>query len=253
MLLNRSKFTKKLILRLFSSPLTLVPVLAGFTDLLVLWTFNLNSGMGIFAGLAGILGGLGIFLSRLFLDDRVRKETLEAFENDAERGREQRLDALDQRLCADDDPRTEACLRDLRELAKAFQQGFSWRDTLNSRATLDILAGVEQIFTQCVHSLEKTLDLWYSARKMHTSEARRAILDQRERILEDVTESIRELGKILVGIQGIGTEGKTGFSELARIRAELDRSLEVAKRVNRRMLALDKEIGLSGTDGENIK
>jgi hypothetical protein len=245
---DRSGFRKKLLLRLFSSPLTLLPVLAGVTDLLVLWTFGLRSGMGIFVGIAGILGGVGIFLTRLLLDGSVGKETIEAMAREMEEERERALDDMDRRLAADGDPRTKRSMRDLRELARVYRQGLPCSESLQSSATFDILSGVEQLFNRCVLSLEKTLDLWYTARRMSTREARKPILDQRERIIEEIGESVKQLGTILGGIQDLGTGEGTGESDLTRLREELNRNLEVARRVTRRMEDLSKDIDFGRTE-----
>ncbi len=251
--LDRAAVKKKLVLRLLSSPLTMLPVLAGITDLLVLWTFSIDSGAGIFAGIAGILAGLGIFLTRLFLDDAASKDAIEALEKEVQKERERTLDELDRKLADDGDPRTEGSLRDLRALAAAFQKGSSWSDSLNSGSTFDILAGVDQLFNRCVLSLEKTLDLWYTASKMTTSEARSAILNQRAQIIDEVCESIKQLGKILAGIRSISAGESTGDSELARIRSELDRGLEVATRVTQRMQALDREMGINRSEDVGLR
>ena len=100
------------------------------------------------------------------------------------------------------------------------------------------------MFTRCVLSLEKTLKLWYTARDMTSLEAREAILNLRERIIEDVSKSTNQLGRILAGIQSIDVQDGDDDSELAHIRAELDRSLEVAKMVEKRMQSLDRELDI---------
>jgi hypothetical protein len=242
-ILDRSAFTRRFITRLASHPWTLLPFLGGITDLLALWTFNIQSPPAAFAGLAAVLLSLGVFLTRVVTgSENVAKQVLEDMEKEAVRQRERTLDDLDRKLSADGDSRTEKCLRDLRALAGAFQRDKAWLSTLNTRSTFDILSGVEQLFMRCVQYLEKTLQLWYTARDMSTPEARDVILAERERILEDVTASIRQLGKILAGIQRLGvSEGEAG-SDLARIRDELDQSLEVAKAVEKRMKDLEREL-----------
>ncbi len=243
--LDESKFKSKLLVSYLSSPMVLLPFLVGITDLLALWTFSIDSGMGIFAGIAGILGGLGFFLTKLLAgDEKATGKVLEKLEKEALEEWEKSLDDLDRKLAADGDPRTETCLRDLRTLAQAFQTKKEWTFSLNSRSTFDILSGVERLFSQCIRYLEKSLDLWYTSQKMTTEDARKPLLVQREKIIEDVGISIRQLGSILADIQGLGTEDSTTDSELTRIREELDRSLDVARTVNKRMKSLDREIGM---------
>jgi hypothetical protein len=242
-ILDRAAFRRKLVLRLLASPLTLAPLLLGLTDLLALWAFSISSGMGVFAGLTGILGGLGIFLTRLFVDRGVGEEVVAALEKEATAAREASLDELERRLSADGDPRDNQSLRELRTLARVFRERFSRPERLGSAATVEILSGVDELFDRCVRSIEMTLDLWYTAHEMGAGEARDAVLERREQILTEVGASIRQMGRILAGLQHLQAEDGGAESELARLRQELGQSLEVAKRVSRRMQQIDREIG----------
>ncbi|MEO0814295.1 MAG: hypothetical protein AAFY60_15640, partial [Myxococcota bacterium] len=78
------------------------------------------------------------------------------------------------------------------------------------------------------------------AGKMSSAEARQPLLDERERILADVGQCITQLGKMYASIQGLRGRGQEN-DELARVRGELDRSLEVAARVQERMRSWDQE------------
>lgn len=239
---NKADFRKKYLLKLLASPICLFPFLAGVTDLLVLWTFSIGSGIALFAGIAGMLAGLGIFFTRLVAGSgSLVKDVLAGIQQEALAEREKALDNLDNRLVADGDPRTESSLRDLRTLAAAFEKGRSWTGALKTSSTVDILSGVNQLFQQCVVSLEKTLELGYTAAQMTTKTAREPILKERERIITEVSESIRQLGGVLASIQALETDGTAHDSELADIRRELDQNLEVAKKVKERMESLEKE------------
>ena len=247
--LDRSKFNRKFLLRLFASPYSLAPFLAGWTDLLALWTFDVKSGPAVFVGIACILASLGIFLTRLALGKQeLGKKVMEDMQKEAEQSREKALDDLDRKLVADGDPRTEKSLRDLRVLARSFQQS-GWSASFESSAVFDILSGVEQLFRQSVAALEKSLQLWYIASQMASARARRPIIEERERIIADVGKSTEQLGRILAGVQTLGAGGTEEESRLAGIREELDQSLEVAKNVARRMRSLDRELDGKYDDG----
>jgi hypothetical protein len=84
---------------------------------------------------------------------------------------------------------------------------------------------------------------------MSTPEAREPVLAQREKMIADVTESIRQLGKVLAGIEALKA-GESVHSDLARIRGELDQRLAVAKKVEERMRSLEKQIEPSGAEPE---
>lgn len=242
---DNDRFRKKVFLKLAADPFFLVPFLAGVTDLLTLWTFTLGSGIALFAGIAAILGAAGYFFTRLVLGKRsLAKEALESLQQEARAEREKKLDDLDRRLSVDGDPRTETCLRDLRALATAFEEGRSAMSALNTGSTVDILAGVDQLFSRCVLSLEKTLELGYTAERMTSAAAREPILQERERIIAEVMKTIPQLGHMLAAIQALELDGSTRDSELANIRRELDQSLEVAKKVKERMQSMEKEFDL---------
>ncbi len=248
---TRSKFRKKFFLKLLSRPLCLFPFLTGVTDLLILWAFSIPSGIGIFAGIACVLGAVGYFLTNLVAGNpSLTQNVLETLQRETMVDREKALDELDARLAADGDPRTENSLRDLRAMARAFEKGKSWSGVLNSPATLDILSGVDQLFKQCVFSLENTLDLRYTASEMATAVARNPILAKRERIIEEVAESISKLGNVLANIQLLGMDDTSRESDLARIRKELDQNLEVARKVKQRMRTLENEVH-HHNEGEN--
>jgi len=241
--IDEKQFKKKYLLKLLASPLCLFPFLVGATDLILLWAFSIWSGAALFAGIAGILGAVGVFLTRLVTNNRtLTKEVLVSIQQDALRERDKNLDALDRRLSADGDPRTESCLRDLRTLAQAFEKGRSWTGALNDRSTIDILSGVDQLFKRSVRSLEKTLELRSTAAQMINKAARKPILQERERIIIEVAKSIQQLGKVLASIKTLELGDGSRESELANIRSELDQSMEVAKKVKERMNSLEREI-----------
>lgn len=247
--LSEGDFKKRVLLKLVSSPWTLWPFLLGITVLLVVWAFSLVSGVAVFAGLLSLLGSVGVFFTRYLLgNESLAKRVVEEIQKDAQEERIRALDDLDDRLSRARDGRPRTALRDLRALMKAFHEEGSWTSSVNASSTFDILSKVEELCNQCVLSLEKTLDLSRIAQQMATPEAREPILEEREKIIQDVFESIRQLGKILAGIQGLGVgEGEEG-SRLARVREDLDRSLEVARVVEKRMQSLDREIHGSGPE-----
>ncbi|HNT34839.1 MAG TPA: hypothetical protein PKH07_07565 [bacterium] len=241
--LDRDEFRKRFLMEMVCHPLSLYPFVLGATLLMASWALTLRSGIAVFAGLAAILGSVGAFCTRLLLGSELTaRKVVEQLEKEVQDERERSLDDLERRLGSDEDPRTEAALRDLRTLAKAFRETREWSDSLKAQPTLDILSGVEQLFARCVVLLERTLTLWYTARKITSSEARKPILDQREQIIADIGESIKQLGSILAGIQAIRVGDSGDRSDIRQIRHELDQSLEVAKMVEKRMQAFNQDI-----------
>jgi hypothetical protein len=241
-MLDKGDFKKRLLLRLATRPTTLVPLLVGATIMLLGWGFGVNAGLLLFAAVACVLGAFGVFFTKLILgDDVLANSIIETMRKDANNEREQSLDKLDGRLVEDGDPRTQACLRDLRALTKAFNDARAPETKLSSSTTFDFASGVEKLFDRCVQSLEQTLDLWQTAERMVTVDARKPVLDQRERMLGEVCQSIRQLGEVLAGLQSLRVGDGSG-QELARIREELDERLTVAKKVEERMRSLEEQL-----------
>ncbi|MEM6533738.1 MAG: hypothetical protein AAF654_14035 [Myxococcota bacterium] len=238
--MDRERFRRKYMLRLATAPAVFAPVVGGLSTLLAGWALDMP-GFIPFAGLAAALVGLGTFATKLFSgDERQAKAALNELESEVETERERELDRLADRLSQDRDERDERLLRDLRNLANEFKRDDFWPDELNSTSTFDLMNGVETLFAGCVDSLERQVRLVEIARNMSTQEARQPLVDERERILKEVGECIAQLGKMYSSIQGLRGQGEEN-AELARVRGELERSLEVASRVQERMHAWDRE------------
>lgn len=233
---------RKMLLGMLASPATVMPFLIGVTGLLGTWALDMRPDVGILLGLIGVLGSGGMFLTQLLVrgEDFARRAIKEA-QLEAQQDRERMLDELDGRLSADQDPRTESALRDLRSLAEALDelQAEGVID-LDAPAVIEIRAGTEHLITQCITYLERSLSLWHTGQKMATNAARKPILEQREKIVKEVFQSIRQLGKLHVALQNLST-GVDQVTDLARIRDELDQNLAVAKRVDERMKALEDQ------------
>ena len=106
-----------------------------------------------------------------------------------------------------------------------------------TRALSRRLHRVRQLFDYSVHSLEQTLQLGDTAKILHLPEARRPLLEQREKIIADIQAGIQQLGNTLAALQRIGA-GDQSNRELSRLRDELDQSLEIASRVEARLNTL---------------
>ncbi len=239
--LDEKRLRRKMYLKLLSSPMTLVPMMAGVSAIAGSWAMDANLGVGLFVGLAALMIAGGAFMTRLIVaGESTAKKAIEELRHERLAEQEKELDELIARLKEDGDKRTEAALGDLRAIAEAFEKEDLWSDGLNSKSAFDIMDGVGRLFDRCVTSLEKTLHLWQLAGKMQTKAARRPILEQREEIIGEVARSIAQLGKILVDVQKF--EGTTeSAAGLGRLRDELDQSLNFAKQVDEKVKMLDRE------------
>ena len=246
---DEKQLRKKVLLRLLGSPLTVAPFMLGMTSLTAVWALDLKPGIGLFAGLAGILAACGIFFTRLLLSgEKITQEAAAELDREEQAAKQKALDDLERHLAAaDSDPRPETALRDLRALVTAFEEFQGASDDFSLSSAVDIQSMVNQLFDQCVQSLEHTAKLWQTARQLNTPAARQPILTQREKIIADVQGSIKQLSDTLVALQNLGaSNGST--PELARIRDELDQSLAVAKRVDARLNSLVKDLDVKAQE-----
>ena len=245
-MLDEKKLKKKILLRVLGSPVAVLPFMLGVTSITATWALNWNPAIGLFAGLAGILGACGAALTRLLISgEKITRQVSSELTREEQEAKQKALDELDQQLSsADKDPRPEAALRDLRALLKAFEETQAQASELNFSTAIDIQLMAERMFDQCVQSLDQTSRLWQTAQKLHALAARKPLLDQREKIIADVQAGIKQLSGALVALQTSGSGGGS-TAELSRIREELDQSLAVAKVVEERVNSLVKEAGFT--------
>jgi len=245
-MLDERTLKRKVLLRTLGSPLTILPFMIGITTMTAAWAFGWQGGLAWFAGLAGLLGSGGAFITKLLLSgDQLASRIASELRTEEQQAQQTALDDLDRRLTiSDQDPRPETALRDLRELLKVFKSTTPEETRVNITSIFDIQSMASQLFHQCVRSLEQTDKLWHTAQKLNSTDARTPILQQREELIADVQTSIKHLSDTLVKLQTLST-GDASTAELKRIREELDHSLAIAKRVDARMSSLVKETGLS--------
>ena len=238
-MIDNRQIRKRLLLRHLSSPIVLAPFLFGVTMLAGAWTFVewKAAGLAAFAGLAGLVGAGGVFLTKLFLgSEKASAQIFQEMESDEIARKERELDQLERWLeSSDDDPRPEKALRDLRALVRVFQENKVRSGKSHQLASLmDIHSRVIELFDHCVELLEQTIQLWETAASLHTPAARKPILSQRETIIDDVQGSVRQLSAALVGLKQFGA-GNASTDRLKQMRGELDQSLKIAKTVETRV------------------
>jgi len=220
---------RKVYLDIFASPGTLLPVAAGLTALIGSWAVDGNAILN-FAGVAGLLTGLGVLATRLILGlDQI---TQRAYEHVVDRQRRQQEDSLERlhtRLLTDEDPRTQTCLQELRHVYGRLQEQVA-QGRVNA-AAYSVIEGVDQIFQTTVAQLEHSVELWETAKTMRGS-ARQKVLQQRDDIVREICLTVDHVGQTMQRFEEMTTHKNR--SELARLREELDQSIQVARQVERR-------------------
>lgn len=220
---------KKVYLDVFASPGTLLPIAGGLTAWIASWAIGGNAAMN-FAGVAGVLTGVGVLATRLIL--QLDKITQKAYEHTLEKQRHEQeaaLEHLRERLVRDRDPRTQNCLEELRLLYARLKEKVD-KGHVNA-AAFGVIEGVDRIFHTCIAQLEHSVELWETAKQMRGS-ARDELLQQREQLVLEICETVDHLGKSVEKFHAVTTNKNR--SELARLRSELDQSMQVARDVARR-------------------
>ncbi|MCA9169232.1 MAG: hypothetical protein KDB23_16265 [Planctomycetales bacterium] len=221
---------KKVYLDVFASPGTLLPAAAGITALIGSWAVDGNSTL-TFLGISGVLTGVGVLATRLILGlDKITQRAYDLVLDRKNHEQQRALADLRKRLVGDRDPRTQACLDELRLLHSRMKDKLSGEPTTINSASYGVLEGVDEIFHTCVKQLEQSYELWETARTMRGS-ARQNILQQRDVLVQEICTTVDHLGRTVEKFHEVTTHKNR--KELARLRNELDQSMQVAREVER--------------------
>ena len=237
------EFRRRMILNLVSSPATLGPFVAGVSTILGAWAVDASGGAPFFAGTLMLLGSAGALLTRLIhRKEEIARAVAAELQAEERAARERALDALMARLSDDDDPRDDHALHDLRKLAEAIEEaGRDLTGGPEAAVASDIMLKVGELFEGCVRALERNAGLAERARTLRNKAARKPLEAERRRILDEVDVSLEALGTLLAKLS---TARTAGGATLADVRGDLDRTLEVARRVEERMKSFDPDAAL---------
>ncbi|MBM98329.1 MAG: hypothetical protein CMJ77_04320 [Planctomycetaceae bacterium] len=234
---------RKILLDIFASPGTVLPIAGGITALLASWAVGGQSTLN-FTGVVGILGGFGIFASRLILGlEKITRDAYDLVMDKQKRSQEAALEHLQNRLETDEDPRTQVCLRDLRSLYTRLNEKV--QEDHIPPAAIGVIEGVDNLFHSCITQLEHAADLWETAKGLK-GPAKESLLRQRDEIVEEVCEAVLHIGKTVERFHAMLFSQNR--SKLTSLRQELDESMRVAREVERRT----EELTRNSQDRANI-
>lgn len=235
---------KKVLLDLFVSPWTVVPIVGGLSAFLLSWGLDGNTALNLI-GLGGVLAGMGIQASRLIFGIEELTEKAHGYLTAQERlERDQRLDQLAVRLGQDEDPRSEECLRRLRKLYASLEEF----PPTGSTAEL-FREKVDKLFHAAVRQLEKSLELWEKARRL-PGKTGRPLLAERTSAIDEVVLTVNHLARTVEQFHAF--QLKDSDHELAKLREELDRTIEVARRADEYIDAIDTPTMYDESEYENL-
>ncbi len=225
---------KKVLLDLFASPGTLLPIVGGVSALILSWALDAGAVVN-FLGVGGLLAGAGWFVTRLIfgLENMVDDAYTFLHSQESEK-QEQALDELDAKLKKDRDPRTQESLRELRRLCGDLVKDVE--DGKINRNSYEILRIVQDLFRASVAQLELSYSLWARAKEI-SGDAKKATLKERDEVLGEVVDTIRHLDKTIRQFRGLS--GREKKENLGQLREELDEAIRVAHRTDERLASWD--------------
>ncbi|WP_171189203.1 hypothetical protein [Alienimonas chondri] len=230
----RKQVTRDLIV----SPWTLIPAALGGVALMI-GVAGGGDPTWLIAGAGGFMAGGGMLATRWLtqLEDVTQNAWRKLVDAEKE-DREEELDKLDRELQRDGDPSSQKLLRALRTIRQNLQQD-------EAAGKLGGAGGIvkdraEEVFVACIAQLRHSLELDETARRL-AGPARKELRDDRQAILKEVAETVRHLAKTVTEVREAPIKRREG--NLSRLRAELDATMEVARRTEARLNELDSGPG----------
>lgn len=222
---------KKVLLDLFVSPWTIVPIVGGLSAWLISWGIDGNTTLNLL-GLVGVLTGAGIQASRLIFGlEELTQKAYGYLTEQQRRERDAKLDELSRNLEQDEDPRSEECLMKLRTLYASLESETNPRGT-----AFAFRQQVDALFHAAVRQLERSLELWQKANRLPHG-AGRPLLIERQKAVDEVVETVEHLARTVEQYHSFRL--KDDDHELSKLRQELDRTMEVARRAEEVMDSID--------------
>ncbi|MBN1974242.1 MAG: hypothetical protein JW787_11420 [Sedimentisphaerales bacterium] len=243
--MDKERFRKKYLLGIFLSPLTLFPAVAGLTGFLGCMLFN--KVIGAVTSLAIGLGfGFGVLFQRLIIgSEKIARRAQQEVEEEEREAREARLDKLDKELRRTPGKQDEEALRELRFLVDKFSKSDLWRKNLDMVTANNLLSTIDEIFDQCISSLNHTIELYKLSQEAPSERISRNIMEKRDSIIIGVQKGAAKLNETLCEVQDIGGTGNQG-DKLSILSRELNDQLDIARRVKERL----DDLGLNDYDAE---
>ena len=231
---TNAEVRRRATLDLLVSPWTLAPAVLGGTALAAGWALGADPAW-MLAGVGGLLAGGGALATRwLTKADALVERAWGKLIQEEHAGREAELDRLDRELQRDGDPDSQKLLRALRTVRDGLERDEA-EGTLGGAGGL-LKDRADEVFEACVAQLRRSLELDETARQLR-GDARRELRADRQAVLKEVAETVRHLAVTVTEARKAPAKRREG--DLSRLRSELDATMEVARRTERRLRDLD--------------
>jgi hypothetical protein len=207
----------------------------------------LASGYTTSTGLVGLaVGGIAIGLAvyRFTVGaNRLHSQAVEAARKQSYLAHRRYLRSFSRKLRRDRDQRTNDALQRLQNVYDRLDKLAASQETASLFEQLQ--ATTTSLYESSLRMLGRTLDLWDTGQKLATDKAREEIRENRESILGQVQQSIHHLNELLDHVEVQNLKFADADSQQHQeLRKQLEEGLEVARRVEERMVNMEKEMGL---------
>ncbi len=153
-----------------------------------------------------------------------------------------KLRELRRLLRGDKDYRSNQCMRELQTLYDRMQHNRLVEAHPDDAANVrDIKQQTWDLYRAGFGSLERSFDLWVGADQMTDTEASESLLQSRQTLLDEVSDSLQHLGKALDYLQTRKLQDSDD-AHLTETGKELTQGLEVARNIQRRLDELAREL-----------
>lgn len=224
---------QKILLDLFITPWSLFPFIGGVSLLILAWATKVY-GLLAFGGFLGVVFGIGTALTNcVFNLDKFSMQAVEYLKNAKMLEREKRLNLLANKLAKTREQKDDNCLDALRSMYSKFLV-----DLEDGKLDVypEMIAQVEQIFEECINTLEHSYELYKTVKTMPRGQ-KQAIHDKRKELLDEVDASVELLSDMMVKIRTMNTQEKS--IRLSKMREELEMQLRAAENTNNKMIELE--------------
>ncbi|HLD71187.1 MAG TPA: hypothetical protein VI873_01055 [Candidatus Peribacteraceae bacterium] len=212
-MLDKKERNKRIALRLLGHSSVMIPTGLGGSALILSLIAGIGGPFVLLGGLACILGGGAVLAYRfLFKLNPIAKETLEAMQEETEDAHRKRIQKIRDKLSSDSFCGDEALLDELMEMEEGFTRDKGWAEDIDMTTALQVMQRVDGIVETSIKLLERSFDLRQRARRMK-DEARTSLLASSDQLLEQVRQSVSELGQIFAGVQRLSVQRLTGKGE----------------------------------------
>lgn len=227
--MDSKEIRNKVLLDLFVSPETLIPMILGVT--LIAASIAFGSGLLALFGLMGAASSVGVFFTKMIYGlDELTERAYDELKQLKEKKKQKIFNSLKKRVMRSKDKEMSKCLTILEKLTNDIREHFDPTSIVEK----DILEKVEKIFHACVEEIKDSYKIYRSAMK-YKGDMRVRMLSKREPIITEVKKSIELLTSISQQFYEHKYTSSEDLERINQLRKELEESMEVARNVEENM------------------